>query len=436
MFKHMLKKIIPATYNKVEAADNKLLRLIERKIDQNTSKIANDLELLQKEQNHINLALSNSDDTQTKIKMQLSDITDLLSEISNFNEISESRQKTILSSVAESNQKNSERFGKLYYHINEIEQNMSKNLFYTHKFEQNIIRNAFGDIKKDENFKKSFFKLIKNLDNESIDILIQIFNRIEKIYWAPENIHLDLYTAEEKEKIRDLKENFTDKIMKISSDLYYYNGYYLPINSFEDSVFYYRHGLDHLTTLDKLGNKAIMDVGGFIGDSILILSPLTTGKIYSFEAVQKNYNLMKKTVALNNIQNAVLVNKALGSSNCQTEISIAGSSSTIENCSNIKYSNTETVECITLDDYVTENNIDVGLIKVDIEGFEQEFLRGARKTIEQHKPILMISIYHKLDDLLNIKPMIEEWNLGYTFRIYRPSISKIVAETLLIGEIK
>lgn len=137
---------------------------------------------------------------------------------------------------------------------------------------------AFGDVKKDEDFEKKFLKLIKNLDKESVDTLITIFNRIEKIYWAPENVHLDLYTQEEKKKLRELKENFTDKIMKISNGLYYYDGFYLPANQFEDSVFYYKHGIDSLKTLDKIRGNDIIDAGGYIGDSILILSPLTDKK--------------------------------------------------------------------------------------------------------------------------------------------------------------
>lgn len=71
-----------------------------------------------------------------------------------------------------------------------------------------------------------------------------------------------------------------------------------------------------------------------------------------------------------------------------------------------------------------EHKLDVGMIKVDIEGAEQSFLKGAKKTISEQKPTLLISIYHNLDDLMAIKPMIEEWNLGYKFRIYRPVIKK------------
>ena len=93
------------------------------------------------------------------------------------------------------------------------------------------------------------------------------------------------------------------------------------------------------------------------------------------------------------------------------------------------------IEATTLDDFVRKNNIEVGLIKVDIEGYEQHFLKGAEQTIKTQKPALLISIYHNIDDYLHIKPMIESWNLGYKFKIRKPEES-LFLETLLIAEIE
>ncbi|HHU71606.1 MAG TPA: FkbM family methyltransferase, partial [Clostridiales bacterium] len=102
----------------------------------------------------------------------------------------------------------------------------------------------------------------------------------------------------------------------------------------------------------------------------------------------------------------------------------------------ITYTGEESVIQKTLDSYVNENNLNVGLIKVDIEGAEQDFLDGAIETIIQYRPILIISIYHSLDDFFNIKPKLEALNLGYTFKIYRPILKRsIISETLLIAEI-
>ena len=76
----------------------------------------------------------------------------------------------------------------------------------------------------------------------------------------------------------------------------------------------------------------------------------------------------------------------------------------------------------------------MGLIKVDIEGAEQIFLKGAKQTISTQRPILLLSIYHNIDDFFNIKPLIESWDLNYKYKIYRPHIPEIFRDTLLIAE--
>ena len=86
------------------------------------------------------------------------------------------------------------------------------------------------------------------------------------------------------------------------------------------------------------------------------------------------------------------------------------------------------------DDFVRENGLRPGLIKVDVEGAEQQFLAGARETIRTMKPALLISIYHNGDDFFSIKPMLEELNPDYRFRIRHPAIGTVLMETMLIAE--
>ena len=209
----------------------------------------------------------------------------------------------------------------------------------------------------------------------------------------------------------------------------------LPIRHFESSVFYHKHSIKELTTLDKVRQKDIIDVGGFIGDSALVFSDFTDKKIYSFEPSVENFEFMKKTIELNNLTNVVPVNIALGDKVSEI-LSICGNSSCVSIApppSGTLSSNTA-IEATTLDNFVAKNNIEVGLIKVDIEGYEQKFLKGAENTIKNQKPVLLISIYHSLDDFLHIKPIIESWNLGYTFRIIKPKESYFL-ETLLVAEV-
>jgi hypothetical protein len=47
----------------------------------------------------------------------------------------------------------------------------------------------------------------------------------------------------------------------------------------------------------------------------------------------------------------------------------------------------------------------------------------------------LISVYHNISDFLDIKPFIENLDLGYTFDIYKPIDGSISGETLLICQV-
>lgn len=294
-----------------------------------------------------------------------------------------------------------------------------------------------------DRFKSDYENLIRGLDSSSIasaDATIAIYKRYDEltkmefvgIKEIREFQKLCSATLQESQFIND---EFHLRIVEEGAEKYSYKNYYLPVEHFESSVFYHRHSIDELKTLDKIKDKNIIDVGGFIGDSALVFSPYTNKKIYSFEASSENFELMKKTIELNKLENVVPVYCALGDTSGKTfSLSSSGSCTHVSTASDSEANDAQGVESVTLDDYVRENNLDVGLIKVDIEGFEQEFLRGAKNTIMTQKPALLISIYHKPEDYLYIKPIIESWNLGYKFRIICPPENRLF-ETLLVAEV-
>ena len=57
-------------------------------------------------------------------------------------------------------------------------------------------------------------------------------------------------------------------------------------------------------------------------------------------------------------------------------------------------------QTITLDNYLSELNIDknISLIKIDVEGHEWEVLEGSQHTINRHKPIIYIEVWDKIGD--------------------------------------
>lgn len=309
-----------------------------------------------------------------------------------------------------------------------------KTIYWTNNYERRIVKENWGNVTESIDFKEKFLNLIRGLDAESIDTVIRILNR-QRIYLSSNSNKLDIYTQDEQKQMRELQENFRKCILKVSEDLYAYKNYLLPSNEFSESVFYYKHGIKELHDRKKIEGKAIIDVGGFIGDSVLVLEELLPQKIYTFEAVPENYNNLLKTLQLNHLENVISENCALGKERGDIQISVAGSSSS-SNRKGVNFKDVITVPVTTLDEYVEEHNIeDVGLIKVDIEGAEPDFLQGARKTITKYKPVILLSIYHNAHDFFELKPLLEDWDLGYKFKIYKPVNGNITNETLLIAEV-
>lgn len=113
-------------------------------------------------------------------------------------------------------------------------------------------------------------------------------------------------------------------------------------------------------------------------------------------------------------------------------ICIADGGSSIVLANSTEY---EEIDIITLDSYVKANKIKVGFIKVDIKGFEQEFLKGAKETIKSQKPTMAISLYHSYSDFFDIKPLLESWNLGYRFKIGKPIDHNVSAKCVLFCEV-
>ena len=308
---------------------------------------------------------------------------------------------------------------------------------YFHPGEREALAKLFSDAMNREDSAQRFSALISGLDNESRNTVSDIIHRMGMIADGNKSLQ-DVYTQREQEEFVRMNDEFSSKIVKLNDNLYYYNGYYLPVNQFDSSVFFTRYGIDKLTTLDSVRNKHIIDAGGYVGDTALLFSSYTDKSIHVFEASPSNMDIIRETIRLNQLENIVPVSKALGEKSGTATFSLGerNSCNSLVERPGYNYPNHIEVSVITLDDYVRENNLKVGLIKVDIEGGEQLLLKGAVETIRTQHPILLISIYHSANDFFEIKPMIEKMCDKYTFRIIKPANSAIVIETILLAEVR
>ncbi len=416
--KDILKKFVPATYSKIESANTELYKNIVRSTDK-LQKVSKDMILESRRK---------TDKEFCKIYQKIEQIEQLQqSDKERFSAINER-----LDRLGQFVPQMKKEFAEQRVVINKV----GHRFFYNNDYEREVIA-SFYEMYEREDFKEIFLRLIHGLEEEDIATISLILQR-QRLAKESVGRDVDLFTPEEQEQILAVKRYLSNQIFQVAEDMYCYKHYLLPIRHFEASVFYYKHGIDCIENLSAIRNRDILDVGGYIGDSILVLKPLTDRHVISFEAVSKNFELMKRTVEMNRLPNVILEKMALGSRQCEVEIELAGSSSSLNPNEMIEVTGEEKVRMDTLDSYLEHSDLDldVGLIKVDIEGAEQDFMAGARKTIEHFRPVLLMSIYHNADDFFNIKPIIESWNLGYRFRIHKPVDFSVSREVLLIAEVR
>jgi FkbM family methyltransferase len=276
--------------------------------------------------------------------------------------------------------------------------------------------------------------LVRDLDDESVLVVGRILSRIQK--YRSEDSSFFMFTEFEKNELSNIYDAHNSQILKLADDYYAYGKYILPVNIITTTVFYYEHFLKDGVRLDNIKNKNIIDAGGSFGDSALILSKYTSKNVHVFEPTTEMYKLAEKTIQLNDLKNITLIKKALGDQPTEATIHLNRDFSTISDSNPVGTSDkSELISIITLDEYVQENQIEVGLIKVDVEGFDVALLRGAEATIRSQKPTLLLSIYHSAEDFFGIKPLIESWDLGYQFKIKKPCDGSIIIDTTLIAQV-
>ena len=215
-------------------------------------------------------------------------------------------------------------------------------------------------------------------------------------------------------------------------------------DNYEKNVILIGLGLDKIENLDCVKNKDILDLGACVGDSSFVLSEYTNKKVYAFEPLEKNFMELRQNIELNKVSNIEIVKKGCGEKSQNLKLSnskYGGKFASFEkkrtdmlDC--LEYEEGSSVEIISIDDFVKENNLEIGIIKIDIEGYEMNALKGAMETIKNQRPVLLISVYHKAEDFFYIKPFIESLNLDYKFSYCDNLPGEYVSDNILICEAK
>jgi len=361
--------------------------------------------------------------------------------------------------------------------MNELEKKKegkeSKEYIVVKKFIKKLIDDAFSDYNKDSNnflekkkekeIKKQllsdiriYFTVMGEYAQEFIDYVSKNQNEIKTFIsqLEPESkkevetIINNLDYCKDHNLIESLKYFFKDNI-RIFRAINYYSSldkerYKLPFNLYDQSVFEHKHGLGLLPDdiLKFLDNKDFIDCGAYFGDSALMFEKdYNPCKIYSFEPNPESYNFIFETIKLNNLKKVIPVKKGVGKKDKKNKkfINIGQLSAVYSSeyqrspLERIKDNSILSIDITTIDKFVSKNNIQVGLIKMDLEGYELNALKGAEKVIKKFKPVLVISIYHNAEQFFGIKKYLDNLFPGYYFKIKHLFDFNPISETYLIG---
>ena len=157
-------------------------------------------------------------------------------------------------------------------------------------------------------------------------------------------------------------------------------------------------------------NEIFVDLGAYNGDSIRELLEFSRGKfnrIIAFEPDKKNFKKLTKFIGHT---------PAIDAYNCvawcvDTELPFAtkaGRQSAISSDGNMTQA--RSVDSILDGERAT-------IIKMDVEGAEREAIWGASRTIARYSPRLMVSLYHRNEDIFELPLLIQRINPKYKLYI-------------------
>lgn len=184
---------------------------------------------------------------------------------------------------------------------------------------------------------------------------------------------------------------------KLSGDVDYLFSAETPIDEAYNNILKLKH------------NETYLDLGAYRGDTVFEFIDRTDGNYTEIIAVEPDIKTFNKlSLACTDIKNLTLINAPISDECKKDYFSMNGSRG-----SN-KDGNGQLVEYRTADSIVGEKQ--VSYIKVDIEGAECDFINGAVNTIKNNKPKMMISCYHRSDDLINIPKAV--FNIRNDYKLY------------------
>lgn len=159
------------------------------------------------------------------------------------------------------------------------------------------------------------------------------------------------------------------------------------------------------------------DIGANIGYYTALMRQVVgrPGQVHAFEANPVTYQIIKHSAKANDWDNVTINHCAVASEKGEISINPGKSLEEIADLENYnlggwsiaRSSGDVKIPAIALDDYCDEHNVMPKFMKIDVEGFELEVLKGAKNILSTEKPPMMVEFSNDVNDSNGLSELYE-----------------------------
>ena len=263
-------------------------------------------------------------------------------------------------------------------------------------------------------------------DEESLKTLREFFRKRLLCAFNDKIPYKKLFTTEDVQRQKKNFKIFVENYKVITPHIYEFMGFKTVLRHFDSSVFIEKYGIYGCNVPD---NPIIIDCGAYIADTVFMFKSCTLNPvIVAVEPSSTNFQVLRKNIEINGWENVIPLNVAVGAE--EGCVDLLG-----EGRADAKSKKGLGIRLTTIAKIVEEMRLNrVDIIKMDIEGFELDALAGAKDILRRFKPLLLISIYHRGEDIFEIPRLIKEIVPNYQMKLKHLNPFSPTDEYILICE--
>ena len=157
---------------------------------------------------------------------------------------------------------------------------------------------------------------------------------------------------------------------------------------------------------------SIIDIGCWIADNSIVWSKFLSnnGKVFTIDPSSENLNFGKMIAKINNIENIKWV-QAVCAEREGIRLNFDGS---IDHTSFYRATSENYLISKSIDSIIMDTRSPIGLLHVDVEGFELSVLKGSKEVILRDRPVISFEQHISKENL----EFISKYLKSYNYRIF------------------